>query len=220
MPPNNISGVASVYPVLLDPSGKLIVVVGGGNVAARKVRGLLDAGADRICVVAPAVDRSIEETGVRIIRERYDRRHIAGATLVFAATNDPCVNAAVVADARSAGALVNRADDHEDGESDFSTPAVHRDGPIVLALSAGGSPALAARLRDVCAAAIAPAWITMAQAMAELRPLIRGRRELAPERRREIFLWLASDEALQLLQEQGIDAVRLHVMQSLDGTRD
>jgi precorrin-2 dehydrogenase/sirohydrochlorin ferrochelatase len=140
-----------MYPLFLDLSGRLAVVVGAGPVGRRKVAGLLAAGA-RVRVIC------LEEGSVEgeWLREPYEARHLQGATLAFAAATAE-VNARVVADARAAGVLVCDAGDGAAG--DFHTPAVFRDGPIVVAVGTGGrAPGVAAALRDHLAGLIGPEW--------------------------------------------------------------
>ena len=140
----------SAYSLVLEGSSVTALVVGGGGVAARKVAALLESGA-RVHVVAPRVDAALERMHsgageLRISRERYDPRHADGALLVVAATDDAPLNARIAADARARGRLVNVVDAPELGNC--VTPAVHRSGELVVAVSAGGVPRAAARIRD------------------------------------------------------------------------
>jgi siroheme synthase-like protein len=143
------------YPVVLEIVGWRCLVVGGGPVAARRVRGLLASGA-AVTVVAPEIvdelDASAGPVGgagsvVELVRRRYAPGEAAGYQLVLTATGDPEVDRQVVADARTAGALVATAD--RDLAGTLHLPAVHRDGSVVVAVSTeGASPALARWLRD------------------------------------------------------------------------
>src|SRR5215213_10147985 len=110
------------YPLMLDVTERPVLIVGGGAVAARKAAGLIECGATRIRCVAPEFDPAMPE-GVDRVRGTYEPRHLDGAGLVFAATDDRAVNAAVVRDARSLGVLVNRADADDDAPGDSATPA-------------------------------------------------------------------------------------------------
>ena len=140
----------SAYPLMLEGAALSAVIIGGGSVAARKATALGAAGA-RLHVVAPEISADIESLAaanshVRITRERYSSSHIGDALLVIAATDDPHTNSLVAADARKFGRLVNVANAPEEGNC--VTPAVHRAGDIVVAVSAGGVPTAAARIRD------------------------------------------------------------------------
>jgi len=147
----------SAYPIMLDGRGVSALVVGGGGVAVRKVRALLDAGA-KVHVIAPEIAPELHAWAVadaeslRLTRGSYAPDHLALATLVIAATDNPSINASVADDARAAGKLVNVADAPE--RSDFVTPAVHRVGEVVVAVVAGGVPSAAARIRDAIASSI------------------------------------------------------------------
>jgi hydroxymethylbilane synthase len=139
-----------VYPVALSLRGRRVLVAGGGSVAERKVRGLLDAGA-AVTVVSPALTPALAglaEAGRIDWQARpYDRGDLAGAVLAFAATGDDAMNAGIAADARAARVLVNDASDA--GRGDFATPAVHRSGALTVTVdSAGLSPAFTKRIRD------------------------------------------------------------------------
>lgn len=188
----------SGYPLLLDLSNRLIVIVGGGAVAARKAAGVLAAGATCVRVVAPELTVALPES-VQHIAEPYQSRHLNGAGLVFAATDQPDVNAAVVRDAHAAGLLVNRADSGEDESDagDFTVPALHRRGNVTVAVSIGGAPALAAKIRDQLATALDDRWIKLADATESLRPWIIARVSDL-DRRRAALRDLASDEAANL----------------------
>ena len=138
------------YPLFLDLTGRVCLVVGGGRVADRKVRALLACGT-RVRVVSPRVCKSIRklyDSGRIELREKtYETPDLEGASLVFAATNDAATNERVSQEARETGILVNVADSPD--LCDFIVPAVIRRDPIVIAISTSGTlPMLARRLRE------------------------------------------------------------------------
>ena len=135
------------YPVMLTVEGRRCLVVGGGKIAARKVDGLVAAGAD-VTVIAPSVDPSISALPVTVEQRPYRPGDAsAGFRLVITATDDPDVNTEVYVEAEAAGVWVNSADDPE--HCSFTLPAIHRDGDVTVAIGTGGqSPAFAAWLRD------------------------------------------------------------------------
>jgi siroheme synthase-like protein len=137
------------YPVALDVSGRPCLVVGGGPVAARKARGLLDCGAV-VTVVAPALGADMQalEPRLHAVERRPYREHDAASfRLVVTATGLPDVDGAVHADAEASGVWINSADDR--AHSSFILPAVFRDGAVTVGVSSGGlSPALSSWLRD------------------------------------------------------------------------
>ena len=191
--------------MMLDVSTRLVVIVGGGAVAARKARGLLDAGAARVRCVAPRLCDEMP-SGIECVSEPYRAAHLDGAGLVFAATDQADVNESVVRDAHARGILVNRADPDEDEPGDFSTPAKLQRGDVAVMVSAA-SPALAAMIRDGIAGRFDPRWERMAAAMRELRPMIRSAvGDIAA--RRKMFRELATDEALSILHADGVEGLR------------
>lgn len=139
----------SGLPVLLDVGGLDVLIVGGGAVAARKARAMLDAGA-RVRVVALAAGSELRalanHDALSVQHRAYAGGDIGDADVVIAATDDAEVNATVARDARALHRLVNVADDPSAGT--FATMAVHRSEALVIGVSAGGVPAAAARIRD------------------------------------------------------------------------
>jgi len=139
----------SAYPIALNGQRVRALVVGGGVVGTRKALALLEAGAD-VRVVAPEVSAELArveaQNRLAVLRAPYGPDVLGDATLVIAATSSRDVNSTVAADARERGKLVNVADAPEDG--DFHSMAVHRSGDLTIAVSTGGVPGAAARIRD------------------------------------------------------------------------
>lgn len=144
----------STLPVLLRGERVRALVVGGGSVAARKVAALLEGGAS-VRVVAPDIAPSLREmaagAGQRLVlvARQYVAGDIGDANLVVAATSSREVNAAVGRDADRAGRLASVADMPADGA--WTAMATHRAGELVVAVSAGGVPGAARRVRDAIA---------------------------------------------------------------------
>src|ERR1700730_2463347 len=136
-------------PIFLDVTGRECVVVGGGEVAARKVESLLEAGA-RVTVVSPRLSQSMEAIvdngSVTHLARNYERGDIRGCVLVYAATGDPKLHRELAAEARALGIPINVVDVPE--LCTFISPAVVNRGELQIAISTGGaSPTFAARLR-------------------------------------------------------------------------
>jgi precorrin-2 dehydrogenase/sirohydrochlorin ferrochelatase len=136
-------------PIFLDVTGRECVVVGGGEVAERKVEALLNAGA-HVTVVSPHLSQSLESIAARglvtHIARDYERGDIRGSVLVYAASDDPKLHRELVAEARALGIPINVVDVPE--LCTFISPAVVNRGDLQIAISTGGaSPAFAARLR-------------------------------------------------------------------------
>lgn len=138
------------------------LVIGGGAVAARKVRTLAEAGFD-VTVIAPEVVQAIRESrGVTVIGRPFEQQDLGPGTryaLVFACTDRREVNRAAGQLARARGIPVVVADAQD--ESTFFSPATVRDGELAIAVSTGGaSPVLAQEIREKIVAALGPGWGT------------------------------------------------------------
>lgn len=156
------------YVACLDLEGRSALVVGAGRVALEKTEGLLDAGA-RVTVVAPDVDPRFHDLPVELHERGYRTADLDGRFLVVSATGVPEVDGGVFRDAEARSLLCNVADgpDH----CNFILPAIHRSGPIAVAISTGGaSPALAQRLRDDVAKVVGPRHAELAHRLQALRP--------------------------------------------------
>jgi uroporphyrin-III C-methyltransferase / precorrin-2 dehydrogenase / sirohydrochlorin ferrochelatase len=147
-----MSGDEPAYPIALDISGKAVVVVGGGTVALRRARALVQAGAV-VTVIAPRVRPEFDELGVHVVPRGYRDGDLYGCWLAHAATDDPAVNAAVAAAAERDRIWCVRADDAS--ASAAWTPAVARHGDVTVAVTAGADPRRAAKLRAALALALA-----------------------------------------------------------------
>jgi uroporphyrin-III C-methyltransferase/precorrin-2 dehydrogenase/sirohydrochlorin ferrochelatase len=138
-------------PLLLDVAGRRVVVVGGGKVAARRVRSLLEAGA-QVHVVAAETPAEFPEDEVAVERRPFRASDLDGAWLALACTDDPAVNAAVAAQARARRIFCVRADEASGGTARMS--AVTRRGDVTVAVNGGDDPRRAATLRDAIARAL------------------------------------------------------------------
>ena len=167
--------MSPLYPAFLNLTRRRCVVVGGGAVAERKVRGLLAADADVLVVapdVVPALDELAARAAIRVERRVYRAGDLDGAFLVVAATNVRAVNEAVVRDARGAGALVNVVDDP--AACDVTVPAVVRRGDVTLAVSTGGrSPGVARYLREELADWLSDERLALLDLVADVRGELR-----------------------------------------------
>ncbi|HEX6237023.1 MAG TPA: bifunctional precorrin-2 dehydrogenase/sirohydrochlorin ferrochelatase [Acidimicrobiales bacterium] len=162
-----------LYPVNLIVAGRPCLVVGGGRVAAQKVRGLLDAGAD-VTVVAPDVDGEIERTRAAVVHRPYRRGEAAGYRFVITATGDREVDQQVFDDGEAAGVWVNSADDPE--RCSAILPARVRQGRLTVTVStAGHSPAVASWLRARLAGELGPEYDQLIGLMSEARREVRAR---------------------------------------------
>jgi glutamyl-tRNA reductase len=138
----------SVYPVSLLISGRPCLIIGGGKVAARKLRGLLDAGA-RVTVVSPDLDVSIaeqlEQGSIRYEARNFAEHDLDRNILVYAATGDKALNKRVLELCRERNIFCCAVDGNwRDG--DFVTPATLRKGTLSVAISTGGQSCRRSRM--------------------------------------------------------------------------
>lgn len=164
----------SLYPVMLDGRSLRALVVGGGRVAVRKTRGLLDAGAS-VRLIAPQIDAELAaatDANLSITRRPYAPGDIGDAMLVVAATSSRDANARIGSDAKALGRLVNVADAPDEGNC--TSAATHRAGDVVIAVAAGGVPSIAGRIRDSLASRYAAPYADAVAELAALRARLLG----------------------------------------------
>lgn len=166
----------SLFPIFVKLEGRLVVVIGGGNVAEGKIPGLLSAGA-RIRLVAPSITPQIAEW-VRFgkidwLPKEFEPADLDGAFLVIAATSAPGVNEAVFHEAETRGLLCNAVDDI--GHCHFYYGAVVQRGDLQVAISTNGkSPSLAQRLRKEFEAQFGPEYEVWLEWLGAAREALRA----------------------------------------------
>ncbi|WP_179295523.1 precorrin-2 dehydrogenase/sirohydrochlorin ferrochelatase family protein [Bacillus sp. FJAT-45350] len=180
------------YPINLKLKNKKIVVIGGGRVAFRKVKGLLETRAN-IMIVSPELCNELKnfltEDNITWIQDIFKEEYLLGATLIFAATSNREVNLKVFHTAEETQ-LVNMIDDQK---CDFHVPAVMRRGKLAISIStSGASPSLAKKIKDELAT------IYDENVEEELEFLFEARkkvlRELKLEKHRKLLLKKLIDE--------------------------
>lgn len=167
--------MTAAVPLVVDLEGRRVIVVGGGPVAAAKMRPLLDAGAD-VHVVAPHADDAVREAAGRgrlsWSARPYERGDLGGAFLAVAATADPATNARVAADAAEQATFCVRTDRAAEGaeKGTAALPGIVRRGELLLAVSTGGrAPAVARHVRSELDAAYGPEYGALVALLGELR---------------------------------------------------
>ncbi len=159
------------YPVFLNVEGKKCVVVGGGQVAWRKVRVLLEHGAD-VEVISPDLCPELAKLAgsgeVHALTREYQAGDLKNAFVAIAATDSGDINQRVVVEARRSAVLVNVVDDAEN--SDFIVPSFLRRGDITVAVSTNGkSPALARKIRSRLEKEMGDEYASLASLVSEVR---------------------------------------------------
>lgn len=180
-------------------------MVGGGAVAERKVKGLLEAGAQVRVVTLQATAELHGRSAKGEIELRlapYRTEELTGALLVFAATDQRDINASIKAEAARIGALVNVADVAEEG--DFVTPSVVRRGDLCFSVSTGGSqPMLAARIAADLEARYGPEYAAWVDLLGRVRGEIKQNCVEAADRRAAMSALLAAESDIRPLLDRG-----------------
>lgn len=164
------------YPLFLDLKSRLVVVVGGGTVAERKVDTLLEYGPS-IRVVSPEATRALRDRAaqgaITWLRRPYQDGDLAGAALVFSACGDPAVDALVCGEAHGRNCPVNVVDVAE--RCDFIVPSVLRRGALSIAVStSGAAPFEAKAIRRGLEESFDESWTPYLDLMSQVRTLAKA----------------------------------------------
>jgi len=203
------------YPVTLDVTSRQCTVVGGGQVAERKVQGLLAAGAV-VRVVAPAATPLLQELSreqkIAWSREEYQEGCLEGSFLVIAATGSREINSKIASDCRMRNIPVNVADSAE--VSDFIVSSFLQRGDLIIAISTNGkSPALARKIKEELQESFGPEYGVLLDILGQAREDVL-REVTGCGRRKELFYEMI-DSILDLVREGRIGEARERVTQCL-----
>lgn len=232
-----------MYPINLDITGRLCVVIGGGSVAMRKIHGLLSAGA-KVLVISPELRgdkaKNLKDADWSGLAETIDwmpSEYTKGMLkeiccdecpiLVFAATDSPEINEMAAAEAKEQGILVNCVTSKE--TCDFQVPSKVQRGDLLLTVSTGGlSPAVSKLIRRDLEKHYSPEFAQLLAVMDNLRQELKER--IADTKEREKF-WSKTmdeigDELLNMVRHGDIELVEKrirnemeHLKGACDGTR-
>ncbi|MCX9106952.1 siroheme synthase CysG [Aeromonas veronii] len=188
-------------PIFCRLDNKPVLLVGGGEVAERKARLLLDAGA-RLTVVAPELDPELAELAangsIEWLAGEFAAQQLAGKWLVVAATDRREVNALVYQSANRARIFANVVDDPK--RSSFIMPSIIDRSPLMVAISSGGkAPVLARLLREKLEALLPQHLGAVATFAGSLRERVKARFASMGERRRFWERLLGTDRLGQAL---------------------
>jgi uroporphyrin-III C-methyltransferase/precorrin-2 dehydrogenase/sirohydrochlorin ferrochelatase len=173
-------------PIFLDLKQQPCLVVGGGEIAARKA-GLLVKAQAAVTIVAPALSAStqklVDNQQVHWLEAKFDASQLSQERLVIAATDDASVNEAVYEAAKARNILVNVADSPD--HCDFILASILDRSPIVVAVSSGGdSPVLARNLRARLETLIPPSYSKLGDLVGRYRDKVKQKFENVSQRRR------------------------------------
>ena len=189
-------------PLFFDIRDKPCLVVGAGEIAARKIELLCRAGAN-VRIVAPTICESVQalirQHALEVTEREFAESDIADAVLVIAATNDPAVNQHVFERCEAAGLLINSVDNPQISNVIF--PGIVDRSPVLVAIStAGNSPTLARVVRGWIEARLPPGLGRLAEFISTRRDEIKSRLSTISERRQfweRIITGLAGERAMR-----------------------
>ena len=213
--------MASLFPIFLAMDAQRCVVIGGGQVAERKVENLLEYSVE-INVISPEatprLQRWAEKHQVNWMDREFQPTDIQGAFLVFAATDDQMINREVAGLCQENGILVNAVDDPV--YCDFYIPSTIRRNSLVLAISTEGkSPAYAKRMRRQLEKDITAMHGEFVELLGEQREIVK---QAVPDirARQAIFEALASLDILDLIAEGKDEQIRERIEECMSLWRE
>ena len=207
------------YPINLDIENKNCVVVGGGEVALRKIRGLLEAGAI-VKVIAPEICAGVEELFKRgeisLVREKFSEAMLGDEVILIAATDNPEVNRQAAALAQSKKILVNVVNE---AGGNFNVPSQIRRGELLLTVSTGAtSPAFSKFVRQMLEAELDENFGAGLKIISEYR---REVKRLLPNYKARKFFWekFLTREVWELLKSGELKELEEKINYALESFR-
>lgn len=183
------------YPFFIDLKNKKCVVIGGGNVAYRKIRVLLDFGAD-VKVVSKKFDEKILAFGenIEIVEKDFEKTDISKAFCVVSTTNNKEVNTQVSEICKKENILVNIADSIE--ECSFIFPAIAKDEDVIIGVSTSGkSPLMSRVIRDYIAETLPKKYSVLTAKLGIIREILKN--QVSSEKKRRNILKKLSEIGLE-----------------------
>lgn len=197
------------YPVMMNLEGKKVLVIGGGKVALRKIRSLMESGAS-VAVISPRLETELQDLAkqakIEWIPEPFDESLVdPDAALVFGTTDNREVNLRVHRACIDRKIPCNIADVPD--LCTFIVPAVITQGDLMIAVSTGGSsPALARRIREDLEERFGPEYAEMTRLMGELRKLVLAI-GMPSEENKRLFTEIVDSRLLDALKENDRERV-------------
>ena len=197
------------YPLYIDLEGKKCVVVGGGDVAERKVASLLECGAEVEVIspeLTPGLIKLADEGKLRIKGREYESGDLEGATLAIVATDNNAVNKEVHREASENRIPVNVVDIPE--LCSFIVPSTVRRGDLVISISTSGScPALAKSIRKHLQQLFGEEYADYCEVLSKFRRAVADKYEEPEERKKALD---------RLIKSDAIDLIRAHKDEELE----
>ena len=201
--------MSKYYPIFLNIQNKKCVVIGGGEVAWRKVCSLQEAGA-KVTVVSPEFYPELEKLpGVERIQRKYDESFLEGAAVVIASTNDEEVNKKIYYDAVKRGLLVVDRPEF----CSFIVPATIMRGDLCVSVSTGGSsPALARNIRESLENLFGKEYDEFTKLLSEMRKWALA--EISDDKvRRDILQRIAGLDMLDIVKKSGVSEAKKKMLE-------
>ncbi|MBN2516259.1 MAG: bifunctional precorrin-2 dehydrogenase/sirohydrochlorin ferrochelatase [Deltaproteobacteria bacterium] len=197
------------YPVFINIENRKCVVIGGGEVAERKVERLITGKADVVVVarnLTSYLESLVDNGTIRHIQGEYKDTHIEGAFIVIGATDSDDVNKRIYRDTREKGILVNIVDDPE--KCDFILPSIMQQGDLSIAISTGGkSPALARTLREELETQYGHEYKILLDIMGDLRAKVIAQGRTSDDNKK-LFESVLRSDILDHIREKNWDKIR------------
>jgi len=198
----------SYYPILVELENQKVLVVGGGNVAQRKIETLLQYGAEILIVsreLTDLLEQYVEDGRITLIGTDFDEKQLEDVFMVIAATDDAQINETVSIEAKRNGILINAVDQPSD--CTFIVPSIIKRGDLLIAVSTSGkSPALAKKIRKDLETKFGKGYKDFLALMGVLRKKIL-KMGLPQEENSRIFHELVDSPILEAIKEQDIDRI-------------
>ena len=174
------------FPVNIDLNGKSVVIAGGGKVALRKAKTLLEYGASISVITGEKIEPELEkmalEMKIKITQRNIKPGDLKKAFMVVAATDDHVTNEYIAKKCIAGGIIINNAS----GEGDAIFPAVYKEGDLTVSVSTSGvSPTLALRLRNLIGKLFGGRYSQILNLMKEYR--LKAQNEITDESKRVLF---------------------------------
>ncbi len=197
------------YPIFVDLRDQNVLVVGGGEVAERKIKNLLTHGC-RISVssrhLSPYLKELVECGTLRLIDPDSLDESFDTVFMVITATDDPALNSWIASKARARGILVNSVDQPRD--CTFIMPSIVRAGALQIAISTGGkSPALAKKIRCELESTFGPEYASFVEILGLIRRELLSQGKASSDNK-IIFQRLVNSPLVDLIREGNIEGVK------------
>ena len=204
------------YPMYVDLKGKKCVVIGGGAVAERKVRSLMDCGAV-VTVISPDLSEALQELAherqIKYLRRTYRRGDLEGAFLAISATDRAELNAIIYGEANHKDILINVVDDPE--RCTYIVPSVVQRGDLTLSISTSGScPALSKQIRAGLEEEFGEEYADYLRILRDARERIKGKYR-TQEERKEVLQRVLKLDVLPMLRKGEKDLAEKRVMECI-----